>query len=197
MKKLAIFLLLCLNAFSTELVRDLFEIDLNLDDKKEKVVLKKKNGLDYLAVLNDNDEKIFEHEITPMGNGSHFQKVTHVILNKLQQCLLVHHQEGTTGVKAKKRSTRLFSFCFATNNLKNMSVQDLGYLFWDYQSVGAYQQLESIISIKNHFIQGATSAVLVLRQDQRTRSWRFNSKISAWSKLPESMYAQYGVKPAR
>ncbi len=92
---------------------------------------------------------------------------------------------------------RLLSFCFYVKNIRKIIVQDLGYLFWDFKAVSSYQQLENTISIKNHIFQNRASALLVLKQDQRSRSWQFDSKNNQWIGLPERMYAEYALKPIR
>lgn len=199
MKKLLLFLFLILskNLICDEVTVDTFEIDLNLDKISEKVVLSKKNGLDQISIFKSDNELLFKHEITPMGKNSFIKKITHVKVNSLQQCLLLHYMEGQTGVKAPKRSSRLLSFCFHTANLKKITVQDLGYLFWDMQSVASYMKEDVNLELKDHFYQSRPSALLILKQLEKVRSWQFDTKESFWIKLPERMYAEYAVRPSR
>lgn len=176
---------------------DHFDIDLDLDQKSEKVQLKKKNGLDYLSIMSANKDLLFEQEIVPMGKNSFIKKVTHLKVNSLEQCLLLHYDQGQTGIKSFKRSIRLLSFCYHTANLKKISVQDLGYVFWDLQAVASYMQQKAEVTIENHSIRGEATAVLILRHMDFVRTWTFNNKEFSWKKLPEKMYAEYGVRLIR
>ena len=56
MEKLVLLILISFHAFSTELILDRFDIDLNLDEKMETILLKKNMGLDYLTILSEKNE---------------------------------------------------------------------------------------------------------------------------------------------
>jgi hypothetical protein len=185
------------NLIAAEIILETFDVDLNLDKVNEKIQLGKKNGLDTISILKNSNEAIFTHELTPMGKNSQVRKFSHLKINLLQQCLLFHYFEGQTGVVNHKRSLRLLSFCYHTANLTKISVQDLGYLYWDLKSVASYMQLNGNLNIKSHVNQGVASALLTLKQENRSRSWQFNTLENAWYRLPERMYAEYGIKPAR
>ncbi len=192
-----IYFLLSIELVCSETILETFEMDLNLDKNNEKVIVSKKNGLDRVSILKPDSELLFEHEITPIGKNSLIRKITHVKINLMQQCLFLHYFEGQTGVKAVKRSTRLLSFCFHAADLKKMTVQDLGYLFWDMQAVASYMQEDVRLEVKEHTTRGQPSALLVLKQLERIRSWQFDSKQAFWTRLPERMYAEYAVRPSR
>ena len=199
MKIIFIILLQLLSTFTlaVEYINDEFSIDLNLDQKNENIVLKKKNGLDYIIIFSHDNKNLFQHELTPMGKNSKLTKISHVIINDQHQCMLGYYFQGQTNVKALKSSSRLYSFCFMVSNLRKVYVQDLGYIHWNYQSVASYQTLESFLSYRNHIYQNYPSVLLTLKQNQRVRSWQFDSRLSQWISLPERMFAEYGVKPVR
>lgn len=197
MRSIIILQLLSTFALAVEYINDEFSIDLNLDQKNEIIQLKKKNGLDYLAILSSDQKLLFEHELIPMGKNSKLKKISHIKINDQHQCLLGHYFEGQTKVQAPKRSSRLYSFCFLVSNLRKIYVQDLGYIHWDYQSVAGFQTLESLLTYKNHIFQNYPSVLMTLKQNERIRSWQFDSRLGQWINLPERMFAEYAVKPAR
>jgi hypothetical protein len=197
MKTFFLLFVLSINVFSFEFVIDEFNLDLNLDQKEERLQLIKKNGLDYITLFSHDHKIVFQHEIIPMGKKSQLKKISHVKVNSDQQCLLAYYDEGQTNIKSIKKSMRLMSFCFQVNNLRKVKVQDLGYLFWDYLAVSSYQKLESELSMNNIFFKNRLSLILALKSEQRTRSWIFDTKSVQWLNLPERMYAEYAIKPMR
>ena len=197
MKTLLGFILASFFSFSSELLLDEFNVDLNLDQQNERIQLLKKNGLDYLVVFSHDQKLLFQHELIPMGKNSQIKKIRLVKVHLQHQCLLTYFDQGQTNVKSLKRSIRLMSFCFHVNNVKKVAAQDLGYLFWDYQAVSSYQVLESNILLNQIFWDNNFTTILSLKNDHRIRSWVFNIPIMQWSSLPERMFAEYAIKLVR
>jgi hypothetical protein len=174
-----------------------FDMDLNLDDRMEKVIIAKNNGLDVLQILSPKNATLFQYELTPLGRDSRIQKITQAKMSSNQQCLLAYYNQGKTGVHGPKNSTRIFSFCFKVSNLRKILVQDLGYVYWDYLAVASFQQLQSLVILNRYLFYSKEKILLTLKGDERKRAWEFSLKDTVWVKLPERRYAEYRVIPTQ
>jgi len=105
----------------------LYKINLNSDHLLEGISFIKKDGKDYIELLNSSNKLLFKFEFAAVGINSRLFKIKFKKI-KYQNILLLYYYEGEVNGLEKRSSVRLYLLAFK-KNLKQFKVTK-GPIIW-------------------------------------------------------------------
>ncbi len=100
----------------------LYNLDLNDDGKLESIRPAKREGIDWIQVLNDNKTSIFEGKMLAIGGESSLYKMRLVHLSKKSKALILFLDEGSTSGLMFESTARIFVLSWDDNDLTTMKL---------------------------------------------------------------------------
>lgn len=104
-------------------------IDLDQDGQREKITIKKRDGMDWLSINSFFDREIYSYKFRPTGDKSHIFKIKIRNLSSKTKALLIYYYEGHTNYLNFLGTARLYFITFENRNLKNIRTYK-GPIFW-------------------------------------------------------------------
>ena len=126
----------------------IYKIDLNRDGVEEGIILKKKDGIDYIQIIDQMGISLLEHKLETIGRGSKVYKILLKTLAKDSDVLILHFYEGSTESSVFEATARLYFISIDHRDLKSLKVfkgphfwheKEVGYKYWNrYYNVNVY-----------------------------------------------------------
>lgn len=99
-----------------------YSIDLNNDGIEEFIQPQKRDGVDYLEILNSSRRKVFEGKLLAMGGESSIYKVKLVYLSPKIKLLMIFLDEGRTVGRRFESTARVFLVTYENNDLSTLQM---------------------------------------------------------------------------
>lgn len=112
-----------------------YNFDLDNDGLQEKFYLSKKDGQDWITLLDYTGKKIFEKKLQAKGHGSVLYKIRLVSLSPAHKALLLHFYEGHSSFVNTYGSARFYFITWDNNNLDTLAMFE-GPSFFDEEKLG-------------------------------------------------------------
>ena len=97
-----------------------YQIDLNRDAKEENLVFVKKDGEDWLEILDSDKKKIYSYQFENKGFDSELFKVELKTLSPTTSVLLLYYYEGVSRYIEFQGTSRIYALTLDHNDLKTI-----------------------------------------------------------------------------
>lgn len=112
----------------------LYHVDLNSDGVEELIQPQKRDGVDWIVIMNSSRGVLFEAKLLAMGGESVIYKIKMVNLSPKIKALVLFLDEGATAGKRFESTARIFVISFENNNLNKMSMIQGPHFFHEKQA---------------------------------------------------------------
>jgi len=155
--------------------------DLNRDGETDKIQLIKKNGLDYIRILDEKDNNVFEKELQTKGVESKIYKARFVTLSNKVNCLVLYFYEGNRQTHLFEGAARVYFLTIENKDLKKMYLFQGGHYFHEkLEFKDKYFLKEFTVNIKDLNKDGIKE--VSLKYNKMSRTYMYLGKGS-WNKL--------------
>jgi len=100
----------------------LYQIDLNNDGHKEKLLLEKRNGNDYLHIHDWKNKNIFNYRFDVKGMNSRVYKISIKTISAKTNLLIFHYYEGNTSLENFYGTSRVYFLTIDNGDFNTFSI---------------------------------------------------------------------------
>jgi hypothetical protein len=98
----------------------LYKIDLNRDGVEEGIIIEKKDGMDFLTIIDRFGRPWFNQMLDTMGGRSKIYKIQLKSISKTTDALIVHFYEGHTNATIFEATARLYFVTIDKRDLRTL-----------------------------------------------------------------------------
>ena len=129
-----------MNDFKNVISSSIYKVDLNRDGVDEGIILEKKDGNDYIKIVDNIGRSWFEYRLETLGTESKVYKIMLKSLTKDSDVLIVHFYEGAIESSVFEASARLYFISIDKRDLKSLKIfkgphywheKEVGYKYWN------------------------------------------------------------------
>lgn len=125
-------------------------VDLDSDGIEEILQPEKRDGIDYLTILNSSRSPIFSAKLYSAGGDSHIYKVRLVNLTDRVKTLIVFLDEGSTKGLRFESTARIYLLSFEDNKLSDISMNPGPHIFHEKEGQREqYWRRDFLVDVKD------------------------------------------------
>lgn len=153
-----------------------YEFDLTGDDRFERIIFERRDGVDWVTIYNYQKELILEHQLETQAAGSRVYKLKLNDISETKRLLTLYFYEGATDYLNFKANTRLYFITFRANDLSGITAQK-GPRIWEEFSDkrGHYHQRAYEVSLIDLNSSNVKEILVTYRTIRRV--YRLNHKM--------------------
>ncbi len=113
----------------------IYQINIDSDKELEGIRVIKKDGLDFIEILSEFGERLFEAKLVGIGKESSLFKIQLKGISKDTNTLILHFYEGKIDSTKFEASARLYFLTYKKNNLKKINMFKGPHFFHEKEKV--------------------------------------------------------------
>ena len=127
-----------------------YMIDLDVDGVEEIIQPEKRDGIDYLTILNSSRSQIFSARLYAAGGGSSIYKLRLVHLTPTVKTLIIFLDEGSTRGLRFESTARIYFLSYEDNKLSTLTLNPGSHIYHEKEGQREqYWRRDFVVDVKD------------------------------------------------
>lgn len=159
----------------------LYLIDLNGDGIEESIQPQKRDGVDWIEILDASKRTLFAAKLLAMGAGSVLYKVKLISLSSTVKALILFLDEGYTAGLKFESTARIFVISYEGNDLSTMKMALGPHFYHEKQSMrDQYIRRDYQVNVVDFNNDGVKEVAVMFNHIQRIMEYLGNGEWKRW-----------------